>query len=74
MNNGGRQYRMEARAAAAARTGERILDAMLERFARLPYDQIRLEDVAAEAFRHGLALENVVEMPANNLSVVFRRS
>lgn len=34
----------------------------------------RLEDVAAEAFRHGLALENVVEMPANNLSVVFRRS
>jgi hypothetical protein len=32
-----------------------------------------LEDVAAEAERHGLALEAVVPMPANNLSVVFRR-
>lgn len=33
-----------------------------------------LEDVAAEARRNGLALERAVEMPANNLSVVFRRS
>ncbi len=32
-----------------------------------------LEDVAAEAERNGLTLERVVEMPANNLSVVFRR-
>ena len=33
-----------------------------------------LEDVVAEAGRHGLALESVVPMPANNLSVVFRRA
>ncbi len=33
-----------------------------------------LEAVGAEAARHGLALDEVVEMPANNLSVVFRRS
>ncbi len=32
-----------------------------------------LEQVAAEAARAGLDLEQTVEMPANNLSVVFRR-
>lgn len=32
-----------------------------------------LEDVVAEAGRHGLKLDTVVPMPANNLSVVFRR-
>ncbi len=32
----------------------------------------RLEDVAAEAGRRGLALESVVAMPANNLTLVFR--
>ncbi|NYJ02346.1 AcrR family transcriptional regulator [Nocardioides thalensis] len=52
-----RPYRMGARAAAAERTGERILDAMLERFGRLPYDQVRLEDVAADA---GVTVQTVI--------------
>ena len=33
----------------------------------------RLEDVTAEAERRSLALDRVIEMPANNLSVIFRR-
>jgi AcrR family transcriptional regulator len=44
-----RSYRMTVRADAAERTGERIVDAMLTRYAELPYDRIRLEDVAADA-------------------------
>ena len=32
-----------------------------------------LEEVVAEAEKNGLALERVVEMPANNLSVVLRK-
>ena len=32
-----------------------------------------LDEVAAEAERHALTLESVVPMPANNLSVVFRK-
>jgi Protein of unknown function (DUF938) len=34
----------------------------------------RLEDVSASAAQAGFALAEVVEMPANNLSVVFRRA
>ena len=33
-----------------------------------------LDAVVAEATRHGLALESTAPMPANNLSLVFRRS
>jgi hypothetical protein len=33
-----------------------------------------LEDVQALAMRHGLAFDRLVEMPANNLSVVFRKA
>jgi SAM-dependent methyltransferase len=32
-----------------------------------------LRDVEAEAAAHGLSLERIVDMPANNYSVVFRR-
>lgn len=48
-SNTPRPYRMTARAEAAERTGERIVDAMLEQFATTPYDQIRIEDVASGA-------------------------
>ncbi|MGO4592728.1 TetR/AcrR family transcriptional regulator [Leifsonia sp. 2TAF2] len=44
-----REYRMSARAASAGATAERIIDAMLARFATTPYEHIRLDDVAADA-------------------------
>lgn len=52
-----RVYNMTARAASAEQTATRIIDAMLERFARLPYDEIRLEDLAADA---GVAVQTVI--------------
>jgi AcrR family transcriptional regulator len=48
---------MSARAQAAEQTGHRIVDAMLERFSVAPYDQIRLEDVAADA---GVTVQTVL--------------
>ena len=52
-----RGYQMTTRAQSAARTAERLLDAMLERYGRLPYDAIRLEDLASDA---GVAVQTVV--------------
>lgn len=52
-----RVYVQTARAAATERTGTRIADAMLERFAGLPYDQVRLEDVAHDA---GVTVQTVL--------------
>lgn len=52
-----RAYRMTARADAAERTGERIVDAMLRRYSQLPYAQIRLDDLAADA---GVTVQTVI--------------
>jgi AcrR family transcriptional regulator len=52
-----RAYRMTARADAAERTGELIIDAMLRRFSTLPYDQIRLDDIATDA---GVTVQTVI--------------
>ena len=63
-------YRREGRHTAPS---NEAFDADLK--ARDPSWGVRdLEAVVAEAEHHGLALERVVEMPANNLSVVLRRS
>ncbi len=48
---------MSARADAAELTGERIVDAMLERLAATPYDRIRLEDIASDA---GVTVQTVI--------------
>jgi AcrR family transcriptional regulator len=48
---------MSRRAEAAADTWDRIVDAALERFGCLPYDRIRLEDVASDA---GVSLQTVL--------------
>ncbi len=44
-----RKYQMTARAEAAELTGERIVDAMLERLRTTPYERVRVEDVAVDA-------------------------
>ncbi len=44
-----RPYRMTGRAKDAEATAERIVDAMLARLASIPYEHIRIEDVAADA-------------------------
>src|SRR5215217_3045719 len=44
-----RPYRMERRAAAAAGTGERILQATIDLHAERWHDQISLEDIATRA-------------------------
>jgi SAM-dependent methyltransferase len=62
-------YRMDSRHTAASNTD---FDAWLK--AQNPEWGIRdLADVTALARRHGLELVETVAMPANNLSVIFRR-
>jgi AcrR family transcriptional regulator len=52
-----RSYRMSARAASTAATGERIVDAAVELFWERLTDDIRLEDVAARA---GVTVQTVI--------------
>ncbi|HEY7932625.1 MAG TPA: TetR/AcrR family transcriptional regulator [Solirubrobacteraceae bacterium] len=44
-----RQYRMSARAETTAATGERLLTAAWRHFASRPYEDVRLQEIAAEA-------------------------
>jgi AcrR family transcriptional regulator len=48
---------MSARADSAELTLERIVDAMLHRFATTPYERIRLDDIAADA---GVTVQTVI--------------
>lgn len=52
-----RVYTMTARATSVEQTGARIIDAMLDLFGRLPYDEVRLSDVAADA---GVTTQTVI--------------
>ena len=52
-----RGYRMGARAASAAATGDRILDAAIEVFWERPSDQVSLAEVAARA---GVSVQTVI--------------
>jgi AcrR family transcriptional regulator len=52
-----REYRMTARADSAELTRERVIDAMLARFATTPYERIRLDDIAADA---GVTVQTVI--------------
>jgi AcrR family transcriptional regulator len=52
-----RKYRMIARAASAASTAERIVDAAVETFWERPSDQISLHDVALRA---GVSVQTVI--------------
>jgi hypothetical protein len=66
-------YGAYRRAGAETAASNAAFDADLR--ARNPDWGVRdLEDVAAEAAQNGLRLDQVTAMPANNLSVVFRKS
>lgn len=49
MTDAARSYRMQARAETVGRTRERILSVARDRFFRLPYDDVRLAEIAAAA-------------------------
>lgn len=57
MNIESRPYRQSARARAAAETADRILEAFVERLTSKWLDEIRLDDVAAEA---GVTVQTVI--------------
>ena len=64
--------KVERRAGVETAPSNDAFDADLK--ARNPEWGLRaLEDLADEAARHGLMLDRVVEMPANNISAVFRK-
>jgi AcrR family transcriptional regulator len=44
-----RPYRMSARAEAAAETGERLLASAFKHFTTRPYEEVRLQEIAADA-------------------------
>lgn len=48
---------MGARAKSVEKTGERILDAALERFSQMTFDQVTLSDIAEDA---GLSVQTVI--------------
>jgi len=52
-----RPYRQTARAKAAAETGDRIISALMARMEKSWFDEIRLEDVAADA---GVTVQTVI--------------
>lgn len=52
-----RPYTMKARARSMAETGERILDSARERFSRLTFDEVTLNDIAADA---GVTVQTVI--------------
>lgn len=51
------RYVMTARAAAAQATADRIIEAALKRFSSAAYDEVRLEDIAADA---GVTVQTVL--------------
>lgn len=57
MNMQARPYRQNARAIAAARTADRILDSFVGRLASQWLDEIRLDDIAADA---GVTVQTVI--------------
>jgi AcrR family transcriptional regulator len=52
-----RKYQMSARADSTEATGERIVDAMLDRLRTTPYERVRLDDVAMDA---GVTTQTVI--------------
>ena len=65
-------YGPYARQGEIAPSNARFSDALKQRDARWGVRDLDLEIVPLAA-QHGFRLEHVIEMPANNLSVIFKR-